>query len=108
MAKIIRKGQKSNVDSYSAFSDPKKQVKTELEDILRQKGVTDVYVCGLATDYCVGYTAFDAQELGFRTIVIEDCCRGITPEGITSTKEKFGRYAHQSSSYIIYYFDIGY
>ena len=65
---------------------------TELEDILRSKGVTDVYVCGLATDYCVGYTALDAQDLGFRTIVVEDCCRGIDPDKIKSTKKSIGKY----------------
>ena len=65
---------------------------TELEDILRSKGVTDVYVCGLATDYCVGYTALDAQDLGFRTIVVEDCCRGIDPDKIKSRKKSISKY----------------
>ena len=91
LADIIKKGTKSGIDSYSAFSDPNKLIHTELEGILRSKGVTDVYLCGLATDYCVGYTALDALELGFRTIVVEDCCRGIDPDGITKTKAKIGK-----------------
>jgi len=87
LAKIIKKGYKSDIDSYSAFSDPHKLVVTELESILRSNGVTDVYICGVATDYCVGYTASHAQDLGFRTILIEDCCRGIDPDGIKRTKK---------------------
>ena len=90
LATIIKKGYKADIDSYSAFSDPHKLVITELESILRDQGVTDVYICGLATDYCVGYTASDAQDLGFRTILIEDCCRGIDSEGIKQTKENIG------------------
>ena len=93
LADIIKKGKKPNFDSYSAFSNPNKVVKTELEDILRRKGVSDVYICGLATDYCVGYTALDAQDLGFRTILVEDCCRGIDPDKIEETKKKIGKLA---------------
>ena len=63
-----------------------------MEEILRDKGITDVYLCGLATDYCVGYTALDGQDLGFRTIVVEDCCRGINPDGIENTKKKIGKF----------------
>ena len=91
LAKIIKKGYKSDIDSYSAFSDPHKLVVTELESILRSNGVTDVYICGVATDYCVGYTASHAQDLGFRTILIEDCCRGIDPDGIQRTKKSIGK-----------------
>ena len=91
LASIIKKGYKSDIDSYSAFSDPHKLVVTDLEKVLRSKGVTDVYLCGLATDYCVGYTAFDAQDLGFRTILIEDCVRGIDPDGIERTKKSIGK-----------------
>ena len=53
--------------------------------------MTDVYLCGVATDYCVGYTASDAQDLGFRTILIEDCVRGIDPDEIKRTKKSIGQ-----------------
>ena len=78
------------MDSYSAFSDPKKLVKTKLEGILRDKGVTDVYICGLAWDYCVGNSALDAQDLGFRTILVEDCIRGFDNDNIKRMKTNIG------------------
>ena len=96
MSTIIRKGTKSEVDSYSAFSDPKKLVITELERTLRRKDVTDLYICGLAWDYCVGNTALDAQDLGFRTIVIEDCTRGLDEGKIQGMKNDIGKIFVQS------------
>ena len=91
LSTIIKKGTKSEVDSYSAFSDPKKLVITELERTLRRKEVTDLYICGLAWDYCVGNTALDAQDLGFRTIVIEDCIRGLDEGKIQGMKNDIGK-----------------
>jgi nicotinamidase/pyrazinamidase len=75
--RIFRKGTDPQVDSYSGFFDNGRRHDTGLADYLRDQGVTDVYVMGLATDYCVQATALDAARLGFRTYVIEDACRGV-------------------------------
>lgn len=77
VSKIFHKGIDSNLDSYSAFFDNEHLRATGLGDYLRQHGVEDVYVLGLATDYCVKYSALDARQLGFNTYVIEDACRGV-------------------------------
>ncbi|CAF1206878.1 unnamed protein product [Didymodactylos carnosus] len=74
----VRKGIDPDLDSYSAFYDNQKLYKTELDDILRQRNVTRVFVVGLATDYCVAYTALDANDLNYATYVVEDACRGVT------------------------------
>jgi nicotinamidase/pyrazinamidase len=75
--KIIRKGTDPKIDSYSGFFDNGQKKETELRSYLRLNGVTDVYVIGLATDYCVKFTALDAAQLGFRTFLIKDACRGV-------------------------------
>jgi nicotinamidase/pyrazinamidase len=71
------KGTDPGIDSYSAFFDNGHRQSTGLAEYLRGKGVTDIYLAGLATDYCVKYTAFDAVESGFKVHVIEDACRGV-------------------------------
>ncbi|MCB0847700.1 MAG: bifunctional nicotinamidase/pyrazinamidase, partial [Bacteroidetes bacterium] len=76
VAKIFHKGTDPNIDSYSGFFDNGRKKKTGLGDFLQSEGVTHVYVVGLATDYCVKYTALDAASLGFQTTVIKDACRG--------------------------------
>jgi nicotinamidase/pyrazinamidase len=75
--KVFRKGTDPEVDSYSAFFDNARRNSTGLGDFLRERQITDVYVCGLATDYCVKFTALDAVDLGFNTFVVEDACRGV-------------------------------
>ncbi len=75
--KIVQKGTDPGVDSYSGFFDNGGRKATGLGDYLKERGVSDVYVCGLATDYCVKFTALDAVKLGFRTWVVEDACRGV-------------------------------
>lgn len=75
--KVIRKGTDPQIDSYSGFFDNGRRKATGLEQYLRGREVTDVYVTGLATDYCVLWTARDAQSLGFATHVIADACRGV-------------------------------
>lgn len=75
--RIFQKGVDPQVDSYSGFFDNARRRATGLEDWLRQRGVNEVYVLGLATDYCVKYTALDARALGLRTWLIEDGCRGV-------------------------------
>lgn len=84
VAAIFRKGMNEKVDSYSGFFDNKaildgKEVRaaTGLGGYLKDKGVTDVYVMGLATDYCVKFTALDALALGFNTYLITDGCRAV-------------------------------
>ncbi len=76
-AKIFQKGTDPEIDSYSGFFDNGHLKATGLEDFLKKKGVRDVYVCGLATDYCVKFTALDAVGCGFNTFVILDACRGV-------------------------------
>jgi nicotinamidase/pyrazinamidase len=75
--KVFRKGTDADIDSYSGFFDNGHLRATGLGEYLKEKKVEDVYVLGLATDYCVKFTALDAVELGFRTHLIEDACRGV-------------------------------
>lgn len=74
---IIRKGYHAGVDSYSAFREADRTTGTGLAGYLRERGIRRVFVVGLATDYCVGWTAIDAQAAGFAAVVVEDACRGI-------------------------------
>ncbi len=74
---VFQKGTDPKVDSYSGFFDNGRRAATGLGDYLREQGVRRVYVCGLATDYCVAFTALDAAELGFETYLVEDACRGV-------------------------------
>jgi len=90
---IVKKGVHPDIDSYSAFFDNSKLSRTALEEIIKKELVADVYVCGIATDVCVASTAYHALELGFRTILIEDCSRGIRDDNIQQTFEKV-RSAH--------------
>ncbi|HHG86158.1 MAG TPA: bifunctional nicotinamidase/pyrazinamidase [Bacteroidetes bacterium] len=75
--KIFPKGMDPKVDSYSGFFDNGRRNATGLGDYLKGKDVTALYVCGLATDFCVKFTALDAVSLGFQTFLIEDACRGV-------------------------------
>jgi nicotinamidase/pyrazinamidase len=84
---IIRKGFRPTLDSYSAFFENDRQTPTGLEGWLRQRGFSRLFLCGLATDFCVAWSAEDAARLGFTVTVIEDACRGIglaESEGRTS------------------------
>jgi nicotinamidase/pyrazinamidase len=74
---ILRKGCRRAVDSYSAFAEADRETSTGLAGFLRDRGVRRVFVCGLATDYCVAWSACDARAGGFETLVIEDACRAI-------------------------------
>ena len=77
IARVFQKGTDAAIDSYSGFFDNGHRKATGLGDYLKGRGVTDVYVLGLATDYCVKFTALDARELGFNTFLIEDASRGV-------------------------------
>lgn len=87
-ARVIHKGTNPDVDSYSAFFDNQKLSKTSLEDIIKKEDVTDIYVCGIATDVCVASTAFHGLEQGFRTILVQDASRGIKEDDINKAFEK--------------------
>lgn len=76
-ALYIHKGTLSNVDAYSAFWDNKRLNKTGLEQALKMRNIDDVYICGLALDYCVAATALDSNRSGFVTFLLEDACRGL-------------------------------
>ena len=78
---IIRKGYRREVDSYSAFLEADQKTQTGLGGYLKQRGLKRVYFAGLATDFCVGWSALDARKQGFEALVIEDACRGIDVQG---------------------------
>ncbi|TDQ18586.1 nicotinamidase/pyrazinamidase [Algoriphagus boseongensis] len=74
---IFQKGKNPMVDSYSGFFDNARRGDTGLGDYLKKEGITQVYVCGLALDYCVKFTALDARSLGFETHLIADATRAV-------------------------------
>ena len=78
---IIRKGFHRDVDSYSAFMEADRGTSTGLAAYLKARGITKLYLCGLATDYCVAWSAQDARAAGFEATVIEDACRAIDLNG---------------------------
>jgi nicotinamidase/pyrazinamidase len=78
---VLRKGYHRDVDSYSAFVEADGKTRTGLAGYLRERGIEHVYVCGLATDFCVAWTALDARKLGFAATVVEDACRAIDTQG---------------------------
>ena len=78
---IIRKGCHQNIDSYSAFMEADRKTPTGLNGYLREHQINTVFIVGIATDFCVAWTAIDAAELGFDTYVIEDACKGIDLNG---------------------------
>ena len=78
---ILRKGFRREIDSYSAFFENDRRTPTGLASYLRERGFRRLYLAGLATDYCVAYSALDAIRAGFAVIVLEDACRAIDLEG---------------------------
>ena len=78
---IIRKGFHCDVDSYSAFMEADRRTSTGLAAYLKARGISKLYLCGLATDYCVAWSALDARAAGFEATVIEDACRAIDLNG---------------------------
>jgi nicotinamidase-related amidase len=93
---VVEKGMDKRVEMYSAFQDPFTSptvYKSRMAEVLKQSGITDVFVCGLAHDYCVKYTAIDATKEGFKTYLIEDATRAVDPADIPAVNaemEKFG------------------
>lgn len=94
ITKVFQKGTNPKVDSYSGFFDNGKRNSTGLGDYLKEKDVTAVFVMGLATDYCVKFTALDAVDLGFKTYLVSDACRGVNlqegdvEQAVVDMKEK--------------------
>jgi len=80
VARVFVKGTDPAIDSYSGFFDNAHRKATGLGDFLRRRGVDEIYIVGVATDYCVKFTALDAAELGFKTSLIVDGCRGVNLE----------------------------
>ena len=78
---ILRKGFRAHVDSYSAFFENDRATPTGLAGYLRERGVTSVWLAGLATDFCVHFSALDAVRLGFAVTLLEDACREIDLDG---------------------------
>lgn len=78
---IIRKGFRPEIDSYSAFFENDHTTPTGLTGYLRERGVTDIVLVGLATDYCVAYSAVDAARQGFNATVLMEACRAINLDG---------------------------
>ena len=82
---VLRKGYHRTIDSYSAFYENDGTTHTGLAGYLRERGLTRVFLAGLAFDFCVRYSAEDAHREGFDVLVVEDCCRAINVEGSEET-----------------------
>jgi nicotinamidase/pyrazinamidase len=78
---VIRKGFRAAIDSYSAFHENDRRTPTGLAGYLRERGLRRIFLAGLATDYCVYYSAVDARRLGFDTVLVEAGCRAIDLAG---------------------------
>ncbi len=85
---IIRKGFRTEIDSYSAFFENDKSTPTGLTGYLRSRGFERIFMVGLATDFCVAWSALDARSEGFDVFLIEDACRAIDMEGSLATAMK--------------------
>ena len=78
---IVRKGYRREIDSYSAFCEADGLTQTGLAGYLRERGIKRIFLAGLATDFCVAYSAVDARNAGFEVVVVEDACRAIDTGG---------------------------
>jgi nicotinamidase/pyrazinamidase len=87
-ALVLRKGLHPAIDSYSAFYENDRRTPTGLVGYLRERGFARVFFAGLAFDFCVRYSAEDAQRAGFTSIVVEDACRGLDMEGSTAAARR--------------------
>ena len=86
---IVRKGFRKDVDSYSAFLENDHRTSTGLAGYLRDRGITELFLCGLAWDYCVGFSALDGKALGFDVTVVEDAVRGISAESMAAMSSRW-------------------
>lgn len=85
---VLRKGYNRELDSYSAFYENDRSTPTGLAGYLRERGLSRVFLCGLAFDFCVRYSAEDAKRAGFGVVVIEDACRGIDVDGSVAQTQR--------------------
>jgi nicotinamidase/pyrazinamidase len=88
IAAIFRKGMNPGVDSYSGFYDNRHQISTGLSGYLKEKGITELFFCGLAADICVYYTIMDALKEGFSATLIEDASRPLNNESFAGLKKE--------------------
>jgi nicotinamidase/pyrazinamidase len=77
LTEVFQKGTDAGIDSYSGFFDNGRRKATGLDEFLKGRRVAEVFIAGLATDYCVKFTALDAVELGLKTHVVADACRAV-------------------------------
>jgi len=104
VARVFRKGSDPRVDSYSGFFDNGRRNSTGLHGYLKQRGVDELHVCGLATNVCVRATALDAVDLGYTTYMVEDGCRGVDLEpgdverAIDEMRQKGVRIVHSTGA----------
>jgi nicotinamidase/pyrazinamidase len=87
---VLRKGFRRDIDSYSAFVEDDHETPTGLAGYLRERSLQRLFLCGLAYDFCVRFSAIDGKALGFETVVIEDACRPVNlPESVDATNAAF-------------------
>ena len=89
---ILRKGFRQQIDSYSAFFENDRLTATGLAGYLRERGLTRIFLVGLAYDFCVGYSAIDARRLGFEAVILRDACRAIDLDGsVAAIEDEFAK-----------------
>ncbi|MBF0597507.1 bifunctional nicotinamidase/pyrazinamidase [Faecalibacter rhinopitheci] len=98
---IFRKGMNRDIDSYSGFFDNGRKKSTGLNGFLKERNVTSLFICGLASDYCVYYTAMDALSLGYPTTILEGSTKPIDPIKLVDLKENFKLKGGNVSTYIL-------
>lgn len=98
---VIRKGMNPNIDSYSAFFDVNKKNPTGLNGYLKDYNISSVYVCGLAGDFCVYYTAKDALSLGYTTYILEGSTKAINQDSFDELKKEFAKKGGHISTYLL-------
>lgn len=86
---IFRKGMDQEIDSYSGFYDNGQRKKTGMAGYLKDRGIETIFICGLAADFCVYFTAIDGLDLGFEVIIIENACKPIAQAGYQIKKKNF-------------------
>lgn len=86
---VLRKGFRRDIDSYSAFLENDHRTSTGLAGYFREKGITDLYLAGLAWDYCVGFSALDGKQFGFNITVVTDAVRGIDAKSMAEMSHRW-------------------
>lgn len=98
---IFRKGTNREIDSYSGFFDNQRKKSTGLDSYLKAHNVTSVYVCGLAADYCVYFTALDALSLGYDATILDESTKAIDPINFVDLKDNFRKKGGKISAFIL-------